>query len=98
VKYDGANRYGVQELDQTSAHNYDVSHDGQRFLMVGPVAQEPGAQARPRIIIVENWFEELKRLCRPTDRPSSFQTQRNTIGFAFHSGLVDGVSAADAQR
>ena len=43
--------------------SYDVSPDGQRFLMIkaGPVA---GAQSGSpaRIIIVENWFEELKRL------------------------------------
>ena len=52
----------IQELDQTSAHNYDVSRDSQRFLMVAPAAREPGAEARPRVVVVENWFEELKRL------------------------------------
>ena len=40
--------------------NYDVSPDGQRFLMLKPVEQ---AQAAPtQINVVLNWFEELKRL------------------------------------
>jgi serine/threonine-protein kinase len=39
--------------------NYDVSPDGQRFLMVKPVERE---QAVPtQINVVLNWFEELKR-------------------------------------
>jgi Tol biopolymer transport system component len=39
--------------------NYDVSPDGQRFLMVKPAEQE---QAPPtQINVVLNWFEELKR-------------------------------------
>jgi Tol biopolymer transport system component/predicted Ser/Thr protein kinase len=39
--------------------NYDVSPDGQRFLMLKPAEQ---AQAAPtQIIVVLNWFEELKR-------------------------------------
>jgi len=39
--------------------NYDVSPDGQRFLMLRPVEQ---AQAAPtQINVVLNWFEELKQ-------------------------------------
>jgi len=39
--------------------NYDVSPDGQRFLMLKPVDQ---AQAAPtQINVVLNWFEELKQ-------------------------------------
>jgi serine/threonine-protein kinase len=39
--------------------NYDVSPDGQRFLMLKPIEQ---AQAAPtQINVVLNWFEELKR-------------------------------------
>jgi hypothetical protein len=38
--------------------NYDVSPDGQRFLMIKE--SETGASAT--VIIVENWREELKRL------------------------------------
>jgi hypothetical protein len=42
-----------------SGRNYDVSLDGQRFLMV----KEPANQAAaPQIVVVQNWFEELKRL------------------------------------
>jgi Tol biopolymer transport system component len=41
-----------------TARNYDVSPDGQRFLMVKTIDQEqPAAQ----INIVQNWFEELKQ-------------------------------------
>ena len=38
---------------------YDVGPDG-RFLMIKPVAEE--GQARRELILVQNWFEELKRL------------------------------------
>jgi hypothetical protein len=41
---------------------YDVSADGQRFLMI---KETRGADEDPpsaRIILVQNWFEELKRL------------------------------------
>jgi Tol biopolymer transport system component len=39
--------------------NYDVSSDGQRFLMLKPVEQ---AEAAPtQIVVVQNWFEELKQ-------------------------------------
>ncbi|MEQ1760498.1 MAG: protein kinase [Vicinamibacterales bacterium] len=39
--------------------NYDVSSDGRRFLLVR-VASE--AAESPRLVFVQNWFEELKRL------------------------------------
>lgn len=43
---------------------YDVSKDGQRFLMV---KRAPAALANePRIVVVQNWQEELKRL-EPTN-------------------------------
>jgi Tol biopolymer transport system component len=38
--------------------NYDVSTDGQRFLMIKPGGQD---QAATQINVVPNWFEELKR-------------------------------------
>ncbi len=38
---------------------YDVTPDGQRFVMVQAVEQEAGAS---QINVVLNWFEELKRL------------------------------------
>ena len=40
---------------------YDVSPDGQRFLMIKPGGADQAA-APPQIVVVKNWFEELKRL------------------------------------
>ena len=37
---------------------YDGSADGKKFLMVKQSANE----AAPQIVVVQNWFEELKRL------------------------------------
>ena len=39
--------------------NYDVSPDGQRFLMIKP--SEQGQVAPTQINVVLNWFEELKQ-------------------------------------
>ena len=39
---------------------YDVSPDGQRFLMVK--SERP--QASPQLVLVVNWIDELKRLVR----------------------------------
>jgi hypothetical protein len=38
--------------------NYDISHDGQRFVMI------KGEGGSGRLSIVLNWFEELKRAPR----------------------------------
>ena len=44
-----------------SSHtSYDISRDDKRFLMVGPA----GATAYDKIVIVDNWFEELKSKVR----------------------------------
>ena len=40
----------------------DVSPDGQRLLMLKPAET---AAAATQIVVVENWFEELKRLVPP---------------------------------
>ena len=40
---------------------YDVTADGQRLLLLAPVAGMNTAESRPRIVIVQNWFDELKR-------------------------------------
>jgi Tol biopolymer transport system component len=51
----------MEELENSGATNYDVSADGQQFLMMRPVASATTAEApRPTINIVLNWFEELK--------------------------------------
>jgi Tol biopolymer transport system component len=42
--------------------NYDVSPDGQRFLMLKPIEQAVGPT---QINVVLNWFEELKRRVPP---------------------------------
>jgi serine/threonine-protein kinase len=41
----------------TAGRAYDVSPDGQRFLML---KEDP--QAAARLLVVQNWFDELKRL------------------------------------
>jgi serine/threonine protein kinase/Tol biopolymer transport system component len=38
---------------------YDVSHDGQRFLMLKPVEQSQSAPTQINVVL--NWFEELKQ-------------------------------------
>ena len=38
--------------------SYDVSPDGQRFLMLKQI----GAAVPPQLIVVQHWVEELKRL------------------------------------
>ena len=42
--------------------NYDISPDGQRFLMIKQGAVPGQAAAPTSIIVVQNWGEELKRL------------------------------------
>jgi hypothetical protein len=44
---------------------WDISPDGRRFLMVKMDDRKP--QPVTDIILVQNWFEELKRLC-PTGK------------------------------
>jgi serine/threonine protein kinase/Tol biopolymer transport system component len=51
---------GAYEMNYFAAPFYDVSADGQRFLMLKPVEQTQDA-APTQINIVLNWFEELKQ-------------------------------------
>ncbi len=39
-----------------------ISPDGQQFLMLKPSGESEATAAPPRIVVVQNWFEELKRL------------------------------------
>ena len=56
---------GSHELDRYSVGpNYDVSPDGQKFVMVRRTGG--GERESIQMIIVLNWFEELNRLV-PTD-------------------------------
>jgi serine/threonine-protein kinase len=41
---------------------YDVSPDGQRFLMIKESSGADGTPLAPSIVVVQNWLEELKRL------------------------------------
>ena len=50
-------------INGPAGRSYDVSHDGQRFLAIKPSGD---AGAAERIIIVQNWFEEVMRLV-PTE-------------------------------
>jgi hypothetical protein len=38
---------------------YDVTADGQRFLMLRPV--QGAASAPPQLVLIQNWTEELKQ-------------------------------------
>jgi len=42
-----------------AGRTYDVSPDGRRFLMIKDVNRD---QAQANLVVVQNWFEELKRL------------------------------------
>ena len=44
-----------------AGQSYDVSPDGRRFLMIKDAGAEEGA-APSQLVVVLNWFEELKRL------------------------------------
>ena len=54
---------GPYERSPATSPNYDVSPDGQRFLMLKPA--DTGESAPTQINIVLNWFEELKRRVPP---------------------------------
>jgi dipeptidyl aminopeptidase/acylaminoacyl peptidase len=43
----------------TGLRNYDISSDGQRFVMIKEIEEQSVAT---QLIVVLNWFEELKRL------------------------------------
>jgi len=51
---------GPYEMGGNFGQGYDVSLDGRQFLMVKK-SDDPGVQ----LILVQNWFEELKRLVPP---------------------------------
>ena len=54
-----AERYELP-LPNSAAANYDVAEDG-RFLMMKGASTDDG-QASAQLVLVQNWFEELKRL------------------------------------
>jgi hypothetical protein len=54
--------YLVRRPGQGLGCMYDMSADGQRFLVIKEISAADGRPPSPRIIFVQNWFEELKRL------------------------------------
>jgi hypothetical protein len=53
-------RYYLTGAGVTNIRGYDVTADRQRFLMIKDSPANPSASVP--IIVVQNWFEELKRL------------------------------------
>ncbi len=39
---------------------YDVTADGKRFLMLAPGSGADSTQSQSRVVVVENWFEEVQ--------------------------------------
>jgi hypothetical protein len=54
-------RQGYYTIPQWWGLSYDISSDGQRFLMLKEGGAD-GTTAPASIIVVQNWVEELKRL------------------------------------
>jgi len=52
---------GIGAAPFGNARPYDIARDG-RFLIVGNAGAETGRGTEPSMIVVQNWFEELKRL------------------------------------
>lgn len=48
-----------------AGRSYDVSSDGPRFLMMKAAGVPHQKEDTPGITVVQNWFEELKRLTPP---------------------------------
>ena len=43
--------------------DYDITPDGERLAMVFPTDRTDGGEpSRPQIVVVQNWFEALRRL------------------------------------
>jgi Tol biopolymer transport system component len=51
---------GTQYLSSRFGRMYDVSPDGQRFLMLKPDASSKQTAASASLVVVLNWFEELR--------------------------------------
>jgi serine/threonine-protein kinase len=49
-------------LAPNAARTYDVSPDGKRFLMIKDAPRQGDARAAPRLVLVQNFVEELKRV------------------------------------
>ena len=60
---------GTYWINNIVSSTYDISRDGQRFLMMKVAAPDSQEQASDETVLVavENWFEELNRLAPPTE-------------------------------
>ena len=48
--------------ESMSGRNYDIAPDGKRFLMMKESNSIEDQRTRTELVVVENWFEELKRI------------------------------------
>jgi hypothetical protein len=66
----GAGGMGEVYRARDTKLTYDVSPDGQRFLMIKGVTTNEQGQTPPseNIVVVLNWFEELKQRVLPYNR------------------------------
>jgi hypothetical protein len=53
--------FHARYAERFPARYYDVSPDGQRFLMVKDSPADDQPATRASIVLVEHWFEELKQ-------------------------------------
>ena len=51
-----------QYFDEPPGRTFDIDPDGRRFLMIRAGVQTDEAASPPELIVVENWFEELKQI------------------------------------
>jgi eukaryotic-like serine/threonine-protein kinase len=59
--------FDAKYVEPNPARHYDVSPDGQRFLMIKSSAEDPNATPAS-MVVVEHWFEELKQRVPMTGR------------------------------
>ena len=64
----------------TGGCSYDISPDGERFFIVKEATATNQTTTAPQVILVQNWFEELRRLVPTNRRLLAFSTKRRTPG------------------
>jgi len=60
--FQGRNFVGSDVLGGSPGRTYDISPDGRRFLMLKDAGAPDDASTIPRLVVVQNWDQELKRL------------------------------------
>lgn len=53
--------FDAKYMEPNPARHYDVSLDGNRFLMIKNSADGDPTAAPPSIVVVQDWFDELKQ-------------------------------------